>query len=76
MRKPATKKQAVAELVEVVKSLKPDNFTPTIMKQTDDFLYVEYESPTFGFIDDVEFWFPGDKYVLPSQKPSVKKAAR
>lgn len=36
------------ELVEVVKNLKPDGFDPKIVKQTDDYLYVEYESPTFG----------------------------
>eukprot|EP01025_Chloroclados_australasicus_P041560 TRINITY_DN4405_c0_g1_i5.p1 TRINITY_DN4405_c0_g1~~TRINITY_DN4405_c0_g1_i5.p1 ORF type:complete len:210 (+),score=20.57 TRINITY_DN4405_c0_g1_i5:372-1001(+) len=53
--------QAMEELVEVVESLKPDNFTPNIIKRTADFLYVEYESPTFGFIDDVEFWFPESK---------------
>ena len=47
-RKPATQEQAMSELVEVVKALKPDKFTPTIIKQTDDFLYVEYQSPTFG----------------------------
>jgi len=36
------------ELVEVVGQLKPDNFTPTIVKQDKDYLYVEYQSPTFG----------------------------
>merc|ERR1712176_1702008 len=30
-----------------------------MQEQKHDYLYVEYESPTFGFIDDVEFWFPG-----------------
>ncbi|KAI8467803.1 MAG: hypothetical protein J3K34DRAFT_429293 [Monoraphidium minutum] len=60
-KKPATQEQAMGELVEAVKALKPDKFTPTILKQTDDYLYVEYESPTFGFIDDVEFFFvPGE----------------
>lgn len=39
--------------------LQPDKFTPNIVKKTDDYIYVEYSSPTFGFIDDVEFWFPG-----------------
>lgn len=31
-----------------VKKLKPDNFTPKIIKQTSDYLYVEYESPLLG----------------------------
>eukprot|EP00898_Chlorokybus_atmophyticus_P008358 jgi/Chlat1/8523/Chrsp80S07900 len=37
----------------------PDNFTPKIIKQTDDYLYAEFESNLFGFTDDVEFYFPG-----------------
>jgi hypothetical protein len=60
-KKPVTQQEAMAELVEAVNTLKPDNFTPKIITQSDDYLYVEYESPTFGFIDDVEFWFPADK---------------
>lgn len=28
---------------KVVKSSKPDGFTPTIIKQTDDYLYAEFE---------------------------------
>lgn len=59
-RKPASQEQAMSELVEVVKKIKPDGFEPTIISQTGDFLYVEYQSPLLGFIDDVEFWFkPG-----------------
>jgi Protein of unknown function (DUF1499) len=41
-----------------LKELKPDKFTPKLVTKTDDYVYVEYESPTFGFIDDVEFYFP------------------
>jgi hypothetical protein len=36
------------ELVSVVSELKPDGFTPTIIKRGEDYLYVEYQSPTFG----------------------------
>ena len=46
---------AMADLVEAVTTLTPDGFTPKIITQTSDYLYAEYESPTFGFIDDVEF---------------------
>lgn len=60
-RNAASQEQAMSELVSVVKALKPDKFEPKIVKQTADFLYVEYQSPTFGFIDDVEFWFPPGK---------------
>ena len=48
-------------MIVQVSSIKPDNFTPTIITQNDDYLYAEFQSPTFGFIDDVEFWFPGNK---------------
>ncbi len=53
-----SREEAMAQLVEAVKSTKPDGFTPTIVKQAPDYLYVEYESPLFGFVDDVEFYFP------------------
>jgi uncharacterized protein (DUF1499 family) len=56
--------QCGAAAVQVVQELKPDNFTPTIVKQTPDYVYLEYQSPTFGFIDDVEFWFPAGKCAL------------
>jgi len=58
MRESVSRDQAMGELKSVIESTQPDGFTPTIVQQTDDYLYVEYESPTFGFIDDVEFWFP------------------
>lgn len=31
------------------------------MEQSDSYLYAEFQSPLFGFIDDVEFWFPGQQ---------------
>lgn len=45
-----TQAQAMAELAEVVGSLQPDGFTPTIVQQTEDYLYAEYQSPTFGCV--------------------------
>eukprot|EP00270_Netrium_digitus_P005679 TRINITY_DN1758_c0_g1_i1.p1 TRINITY_DN1758_c0_g1~~TRINITY_DN1758_c0_g1_i1.p1 ORF type:complete len:249 (+),score=54.16 TRINITY_DN1758_c0_g1_i1:64-810(+) len=57
-KNPATQEQAFAELFEVVTSTKPDGFEPKIVEKRDDYLYVEYESPFLGFVDDVEFWFP------------------
>lgn len=69
MKKPASQAQAMQELVDTVNELKPDKFEPKIITRTDDYLYVEYESPTFGFIDDVEFWFPSDK-CAPHRQPS------
>lgn len=60
-KNPATQEQAMNELVEVVESTAPDGFTPKIVKRTSDYLHVEYESPTFGFIDDFEAYFPPNK---------------
>lgn len=57
-KSPISQTQALTELVEAIESTKPDGFTPTIITKTADYVYVEYESPTFGFVDDVEFWFP------------------
>jgi hypothetical protein len=37
-----------AMLVQVVSSIKPDGWTPTIIKQTKDYVYVEYQSPWLG----------------------------
>ncbi|TVU44249.1 hypothetical protein EJB05_03685 [Eragrostis curvula] len=64
--KPISKDEAMKELIEVVTKTKPDNFTPRIVEKTDDYIRVEYESPIFGFVDDVEFWFP------PGNKPIVQ----
>ena len=61
---PVTQKQAMDELASVVScfrphfqketsalqvsTIKPDRFTPTIIEQKDDYLYAEFQSPTFG----------------------------
>lgn len=58
---PVSREQAMSELAEVVSSVSPDGFTPKIIKRTDDYLYAEFESPTFGFIDDFEAFFPSDR---------------
>lgn len=36
--------------------LKPDKFDPKVVTASGDYVYAEYTSPTFGFVDDVEFW--------------------
>ncbi|GJP33548.1 hypothetical protein CLOM_g18076 [Closterium sp. NIES-68] len=63
-KSPASKEQAMEELVAVVTSTKPDGFTPTIITRKPDYLYVEYESPLMGYVDDVEFWFPSGNRSL------------
>ncbi|CAL9751499.1 unnamed protein product [Musa acuminata subsp. burmannicoides] len=64
-KKPINKDEAIAELLQVVTSLKPDNFTPRVAERREDYIRVEYESPIMGFVDDVEFWFPpGKKFIV------------
>ena len=60
---PKSKAQAMAELVEVVRRETPDGFQPNVVAQTDEYLYAEYTSPTFGFVDDVEFWLKDNSQV-------------
>lgn len=50
-----TQAEAMEELAAAVARETPDGFTPAIITRTDDYLYAEYTSPTFGFVDDVEF---------------------
>lgn len=57
--KPISQAEAIEELVQTVSSLRPDKFEPKLISRTDDYVYFEFQSPTFGFIDDVEFFFPG-----------------
>ncbi|XP_061999930.1 uncharacterized protein LOC133717262 [Rosa rugosa] len=57
-KKPVSREVAMEELLQVIKSTKPDKFTPRIMEKKDDYVRVEYQSSILGFVDDVEFWFP------------------
>lgn len=60
-KKPMSKEEAMEELLQVIASTKPDNFTPRVVERKGDYIRVEYESPILGFVDDVEFWFPPGK---------------
>ncbi|KAF8380427.1 hypothetical protein HHK36_027913 [Tetracentron sinense] len=60
-KKPVSRQEAMEELLQVIKSTKPDKFAPRIIEKKDDYVRVEYESPIMGFVDDVEFWFPSGK---------------
>ncbi|XVF33494.1 hypothetical protein REPUB_Repub17cG0173300 [Reevesia pubescens] len=60
-KKPVNRAVAMEELLQVIKSRKPDKYTPKIVEKKDDYVLVEYESPILGFVDDVVFWFPPGK---------------
>ncbi|KAG0598322.1 hypothetical protein M758_12G063300 [Ceratodon purpureus] len=72
-KNPASKEKAMAELVDAIKTTKPDNFTPKVVKQTDDYVYVEYSSPLVGFVDDVEFWFPPGNQSLVEYRSASRR---
>ncbi|KAF3626337.1 F-box/LRR-repeat protein [Capsicum annuum] len=59
-----SREKAMAELLQVVKSTKPDKSSPKIVEKTADYVRVEYESPILGLVDDVEFWFPPGKKTI------------
>ncbi|KAL7238680.1 hypothetical protein ACSBR2_004722 [Camellia fascicularis] len=60
-----SRKEAIEELLQVIQSTKADKSKPRIAEKKDDYVHVEYESPIFGLVDDVEFWFPpGEKSIV------------
>ena len=62
-----TAAQAKAALVKIIEG------TPRtkIITQSADYLYAEYESALFGFVDDVEFYFEPDSKLV-----QVRSASR
>ena len=62
MRETVTKEQAMQELKQVVEETDADGFTPKVIEQKDDYLYVEYESPTFG-VSSVSIQFSFDTSI-------------
>ncbi|KAG2260817.1 hypothetical protein Bca4012_021889 [Brassica carinata] len=70
---PVSREVAMKELVNVIKSTKPDKFTPRIVEKKDDYVHVEYESPILGLVDDVEFLFsPGKNSTVEYRSASRK----
>ena len=52
---------AKGQLIDIIKTTDCDGFTARIVEEYDDYVRATYTSPTFGFVDDVEFWFPRDE---------------
>jgi len=50
--------QAMDALIDVINTTDCDGYEAKIVTRTDDYLRAEYTSPFFGFVDDVEFYFP------------------
>ncbi|KAL5571960.1 hypothetical protein UlMin_021557 [Ulmus minor] len=72
-KKPVSREVAMEELLQVIKSTKPDKFAPQIMEKKDDYVRVEYQSPILGFVDDVEFWFPPGKDSIVEYRSASRK---
>lgn len=51
-----SQKDAYNKLKKIIHSLD----RTTIVQEKPDYLYVEFKSRIFGFVDDVEFYFPGN----------------
>lgn len=61
-----SKAEAMQEVKEAVSACTEacDKFAPEIVKVTDNYIYATYQSPFFGFVDDVEFYFPDGKNTV------------
>ena len=57
-RQGVTREMAIEELVGVLEQSKPQGFTPKVVTRKSDYVRAEFTSPIFGFVDDVEFFFP------------------
>lgn len=57
----------MAKLKQIIASMPRTN----IIKETNNYLYVEFTSKLMGFVDDVEFYFDGD-----NQPIQVRSASR
>lgn len=69
MRSPASREQAMEELVEVVSNCREDSYQPIIVKRTDNYLYAQFVGPIFGY----ELWATctGEGILFPFSPPSL-----
>lgn len=58
---------AIADLKKVIETME----RTTIIKETEDYLYVEFKSQLMGFVDDVEFYLDPQAQVI-----QVRSASR
>ena len=59
--------EAMAALKQIIQQMK----RTTIVKETNDYLNVEFTSAMWRFVDDVEFWFDEDTHTI-----QVRSASR
>lgn len=56
----AAPSEAVAKLKEIILAME----RTTIITESDDYLYAEFKSATWGYVDDVEFQIDGENKVI------------
>jgi uncharacterized protein (DUF1499 family) len=56
----STPEQALTKLKSIIQSLP----RTTIIRETDDYLYVEFKSALMGFVDDVEFYIDHNNQLI------------
>lgn len=71
-----TREEAMGQLIDVVETTDCDGFAATIVDKREDYLRVEYKSKIFGFVDDVEFWFPQDQSAKEKARVEYRSASR
>jgi len=59
--------EAMAELKKIIQQMK----RTAIVSETNDYLYIEFTSAMWRFVDDVEFWFDENAHVI-----QVRSASR
>lgn len=68
---PFTYDSAKDKALEALISVLSKHERATIVVQRDDYLHIEFKSKLFGFVDDVEFYFPVDEHLI-----QVRSASR
>ncbi|KAL4580007.1 hypothetical protein LXL04_016179 [Taraxacum kok-saghyz] len=76
-KKPVSKEVVVEELLEVIKSTKPDNFTPRVVEKKDDYIRVDllqnWRENLIGF---EQYWQPLASDSMKNMKPEdLRRAA-
>lgn len=51
---------SISELKKIVESME----RTTIIEETNDYLYAEFQTPLMGFVDDVEFYLDNTENVI------------
>lgn len=54
------------EFINKLKKIINDQKSAKLISETTDYMHIEFQSTLFGFVDDVEFYFPQDKLFMRS----------